>query len=90
MTVSDTERWCPRLVPGIMLRHDQTRDKDLLLMPERVVVLNEGAGRIVGLCDGSRSVDTIVRELSELFPTAPIHDDVPEFLQRMRQEGWMR
>ena len=90
MTDADDDAWQPRLAPAVMLRHDARRDTDLLLLPERVVVLKGGAGQIIGLCDGSRSVRAIIGELSERFPTAPVHADVAPFLQRLRQEGWIR
>jgi pyrroloquinoline quinone biosynthesis protein D len=90
MSTPEEEPWRPRSAPGIVLRHDRIRGTDLLLLPERVVVLKGSAGRIIRLCDGSRSVDTIVRELSDLFPSAPVQDDVLTFLRRLRQEGWIR
>ncbi len=44
--------WRPVLAHAVMLRHDPVRDTDLLLMPERVVVLRGHAGSVVRLCDG--------------------------------------
>jgi len=82
--------WRPVPAPAVLLRHDHTRDTDLLLLPERVVVLQGGAGTVVALCDGVRSVRDIVDELSERFPGAPVATDVPPFLERLRQEGWLR
>jgi pyrroloquinoline quinone biosynthesis protein D len=82
--------WRPALAASIMLRRDRVRDKDLLVMPERVVVLNPEAGRILRLCDGSRTTDEIVGELAEDFPDVPIADDVGAFLARVRGEGWLR
>ena len=82
--------WRPALAASIRLRHDRVRDTDLLVMPERVVVLNPGAGRILRLCDGSRTTTQIVEELAEHFPGAPVADDVGEFLDRVRDEGWVR
>ena len=82
--------WRPRLAPAIVLRHDRARDTDLLLLPERVVVLRGAAGAVVGLCDGTRSVRDIVGELACRFPDSPVADDVPPFLAGMRKEGWLR
>jgi pyrroloquinoline quinone biosynthesis protein D len=82
--------WRPVLAPAIVLRHDRARDTDLLLLPERVVVLRGGAGTVVGLCDGNRSMRDIVDELAERFPGAPVAIDVPAFLERLREEGWLR
>jgi pyrroloquinoline quinone biosynthesis protein D len=85
-----SDDWRPALAPSIVLRYDKTRETDLLVMPERVVVLNGGAAAIVGLCDGKRNVAEIVKELGEKFPDAPIGDDVPKFLERVREAGWVR
>jgi pyrroloquinoline quinone biosynthesis protein D len=82
--------WRPSLPRSVVLRRDRVRDAELLLMPERAVLLNEEAGRILRLCDGHRTVEEIVAELAEAFPGAPVADDVPEFLARVRGEGWVR
>jgi pyrroloquinoline quinone biosynthesis protein D len=89
MAVPETD-WCPELVPTIVLRHDDVRGTDLLILPERVVVLEGRAGTVVGLCDGTRSVRGIVDELAERFPGAPVTSDVPPFLDRLHREGWLR
>ncbi|MFF4584960.1 pyrroloquinoline quinone biosynthesis peptide chaperone PqqD [Streptomyces sp. NPDC001388] len=72
-----------------MLRHDQVRGADLLVLPERVVVLEGHAGQIVGLCDGTRTVPGIVDELAARHPGAPVATEVPAFLDRLRREGWL-
>ncbi|MFJ9821196.1 pyrroloquinoline quinone biosynthesis peptide chaperone PqqD [Streptomyces sp. NPDC101151] len=82
--------WCPALAPALMLRHDSVRGTDLLVLPERVVVLKGHAGAIVALCDGTRTVPGIVGELTERFPGAPVATAVPSFLDRLRQEGWLK
>ncbi|MFI5553181.1 pyrroloquinoline quinone biosynthesis peptide chaperone PqqD [Streptomyces sp. NPDC051738] len=90
MTAPSGTDWRPALAPAIVRRHDPVRDADLLLLPERVGVLTGSAEAVVGLCDGSRSVRDIVDELTERFPGAPVADDVPPFLERLRREGWLR
>ncbi|MEU1945362.1 pyrroloquinoline quinone biosynthesis peptide chaperone PqqD [Streptomyces sp. NPDC020125] len=82
--------WRPALAPAVSLRHDRVRDADLLVLPERVVVLRGSAARILRLCDGARDLDAIVAELTSRFPGAPVAEDVPAFLGRMRTEGWVR
>ncbi|MEV0350944.1 pyrroloquinoline quinone biosynthesis peptide chaperone PqqD [Nonomuraea sp. NPDC050680] len=77
--------WRPVLSRAAMLRHDPVRQADLLIVPERIVVLNEEAAAIVGLCDGERTVADIVAELPE-----GVAADVVEFLDRVRAEGWLR
>ncbi|MEU9480396.1 pyrroloquinoline quinone biosynthesis peptide chaperone PqqD [Streptomyces sp. NPDC048191] len=90
MTPQPTNPWRPALAPALTLRHDHIRGTDLLVLPERVIVLEGHAGTVVGLCDGSRTVPGIVGELTERFPGAPVATDVPSFLERLRQEGWLR
>ncbi|MCX5395530.1 pyrroloquinoline quinone biosynthesis peptide chaperone PqqD [Streptomyces sp. NBC_00102] len=89
MTAPDAS-WCPRLVPAVVLRHDRTRGKDVLLMPERVVVLEGSARRVMELCDGTRTVARITDELRERFPGAPVDTEVGPFVERLREKGWIR
>lgn len=77
--------WRPALSRSAVLRHDPVRQADLLIVPERIVVLNEEAAAIVGLCDGERTVEEIVAEFPE-----PAGGDVVEFLERVRAQGWIR
>ncbi|MGW0533140.1 pyrroloquinoline quinone biosynthesis peptide chaperone PqqD [Streptomyces sp. NPDC003032] len=86
--VRDT--WRPALARSVLLRHDRVRGVDLLVLPERVVVLRGAAGGIVGLCDGERDVAAIVAELARRHPDAPVGKEVPAFLGRLRAEGWLR
>ncbi|MFD9816126.1 pyrroloquinoline quinone biosynthesis peptide chaperone PqqD [Streptomyces sp. NPDC059080] len=82
--------WRPGPAPGVLLRADRVRGVDLLLLPERVVVLEGSAGEVLRLCDGTRDVPQIVRELTARHPDAPVADEVPAFLDRVRKEGWLR
>ncbi|MEU4995829.1 pyrroloquinoline quinone biosynthesis peptide chaperone PqqD [Streptomyces sp. NPDC021622] len=82
--------WRPVLARSVTLRHDRVRGVDLLVLPERVVVLRGSAGSVVGLCDGKREVDEIVGELARRHPDAPVADEVPGFLAALRAEGWLR
>ncbi|MGW1712689.1 pyrroloquinoline quinone biosynthesis peptide chaperone PqqD [Streptomyces sp. NPDC002156] len=82
--------WRPALARSVVLRHDRVRQADLLVLPERVVVLSGRAADILRLCDGRRHVDEIVEELAARFPGAPVAAEVPRFLDRVREEGWLR
>jgi pyrroloquinoline quinone biosynthesis protein D len=82
--------WRPELVRAVVLRADRVRGGDLLVMPERVVVLNGRAASIVRLCDGTRTVRDIIDELGREYPGAPLAADVPAFIDRLRGEGWLR
>ncbi|GAA2417647.1 pyrroloquinoline quinone biosynthesis peptide chaperone PqqD [Nonomuraea africana] len=77
--------WRPALSRAATLRHCDVRQADLLIVPERIVVLNEEAAAIVKLCDGGRTVEEIVAECPE-----GAGEDVTEFLERIREEGWIR
>ncbi|MEK8169177.1 pyrroloquinoline quinone biosynthesis peptide chaperone PqqD [Streptomyces sp. M19] len=80
----------PALTRAAVLRHDRVRDVELLVLPERVVVLRGSAAAVLRLCDGSRDVPGIVGELTARFPGAPVATEVPAFLDRVRREGWVR
>ena len=81
--------WRPALARGVLLRHDPVREADLLLLPERVVVLHGRAGAVLARCDGSRTVAGIVAELSAEYPGAPVAAEVPDVLAGLRKEGWL-
>lgn len=82
--------WRPALTRSVILRHDRVRGVDLLVLPERVVVLRGSARSILELCDGGREVAAIVGELERRHPGASVADDVPRFLAGLRSEGWLR
>lgn len=82
--------WCPQMSPAVVLRHDRARGNHVLLMPERIVVLEGSARQVVELCDGTRAVEHIIEELRERFPHAPVDTEVGPFIERMREKGWIR
>jgi pyrroloquinoline quinone biosynthesis protein D len=79
----------PRLARGAVLRHDDVRDQDLLLVPERVVKLNGSGAAILALCDGQRTVADIVKELEGRFEAQGLEPDVVEFLSEFASHGWV-
>lgn len=82
--------WRPALGRHTLLRYDRVRGANLLLMPERAVLLSREAGMVLRLCDGSRTTAEIVDVLARDFPDAPVNTDVLAFLDRVRAEGWLR
>jgi pyrroloquinoline quinone biosynthesis protein D len=80
----------PRLALGAVLRHDEVRDQDLLLLPERVVKLNGSGAAILALCDGQRTVADIVSELESRFAVQGLEPDVVEFLSEFASHGWVQ
>ncbi|MET9551675.1 pyrroloquinoline quinone biosynthesis peptide chaperone PqqD [Streptomyces sp. NPDC006645] len=81
--------WKPVLSRSVVFRHDRVRDTDLLVLPERVVVLQGNAGAVLRLCDGANDVGAIVATLAARHPGAPVADEVPVFLGRLRAKGWL-
>ncbi|MEW2500242.1 pyrroloquinoline quinone biosynthesis peptide chaperone PqqD [Amycolatopsis sp. NPDC047767] len=79
----------PKLATKAMLKHDNVRDVELLLLPERVVLLNKSGAAILGLCDGSRTVRQLVDQLEQDFEAADLANDVMTFLQDARGRGWV-
>lgn len=79
----------PRMARRARLRFDDTRDSHVLLLPERIVMLSASAAEILGLCDGERTRDDIVRELKQRYPDADLDDDVQEFLKEALERQWL-
>jgi pyrroloquinoline quinone biosynthesis protein D len=77
----------PRLVTGARLRYDDVREEHVLLIPEGAVRLNPTAAEVLELCDGERSLDEIVGELSARYEGADLGDDVVELVDAMAQRG---
>jgi pyrroloquinoline quinone biosynthesis protein D len=72
----------PRLAAHARLQWDSVREKQVVLTPEGVLVLNPTASAILALCDGQRSVSEIAAELSAQYNRA-VDADVLVFLNRL-------
>ncbi|MGC4376603.1 pyrroloquinoline quinone biosynthesis peptide chaperone PqqD [Fictibacillus sp. Mic-4] len=96
------KNYFPKLAAKARLKFDKVREKHLLLLPEKVVVLNETAASVLALCDGNRTVDTItenvkasLQESTERAGSVALPDlqamqaDISEFLQEMEDQGWV-
>lgn len=79
----------PKLASKAMLKHDSVRDVALLLLPERVVLLNTSGAAILRLCDGSRTVQELVAQLEHDFEAVDLTNDVMTFLKDARGRGWV-
>jgi pyrroloquinoline quinone biosynthesis protein D len=77
----------PRLVTGARLRYDDVREQHVLLVPEGAVRLNPTAAAVLELCDGERSLDEIVAELSDRYNGADVGDDVRGLVDGMAEKG---
>jgi pyrroloquinoline quinone biosynthesis protein D len=74
--------------PGRM-KYDKARQSDMLLLPERVVQLNEAAGAILWLCDGQRTITQMIDELEAKYGQSDLQGDVVEFLASAAERGWI-
>jgi pyrroloquinoline quinone biosynthesis protein D len=72
---------------GARLRYDEVREEHVLLIPEGAVRLNPTAAEVLELCDGERSLDAIVGELSARYDGADVRDDVQGLVDAMAQRG---
>jgi pyrroloquinoline quinone biosynthesis protein D len=79
-TVLSTNR--PRLARQARLEWDPVRERQVLLAPEGVLVLNQTGATILGLCDGERTVGEIVDELRGRYRRVA-GDEVGDFLARL-------
>ena len=92
----------PKLAAKARLKFDKVREKHLLLLPERVVVLNDTAASILTLCNGNQTVHTITEKMratlqagTDAMDTGAYPDlktmkaDISEFLREMEEQGWV-
>jgi pyrroloquinoline quinone biosynthesis protein D len=77
----------PKLARKAMLRHDDVRDTDMLLLPERVVELNASGIAILRLCNGHRSIADIARALEAEFDHPNLSPEVQAFLHGIAEQG---
>jgi pyrroloquinoline quinone biosynthesis protein E len=78
---------CPALAPGVRLHSDPLTAEPLLLYPEGVLPLDATTADIVRLCDGSRTVATIIHSLAGDYDidSGTLRTDVCECLAQLRQ-----
>ena len=63
----------------------------VILFPEGMVKLNGGAGEVLNLVDGKRTVADIVTELKAKFPDAPdLKQDIIGMLELAIEKAWLR
>lgn len=63
------------------------RKTQVLLRPEGAVALNPSAAAILELCDGARSLGTIIAELQVRHAGTDLGDDVRELLGSLAEMG---
>ena len=85
--------WRPRLASRARLKFDSIAQQEMLLFPEAALALNETGAAIVRLCDGARSIDEIVDQLSKKYENADrdaLIREVMDFLDTIRARGLLQ
>jgi pyrroloquinoline quinone biosynthesis protein D len=80
---------------AIALHHrfqwEEAQNCYVILFPEGMVKLNGGAGEVLNLVDGKRTVADIVTELKVKFPDVPDLDhDIIGMLELAIEKAWLR
>ena len=88
-TVTKTSR--PILPRHAKLRFDDTRQRWVILVPERVLAPDEIAVEVLQLCDSTRRVDDVVDLLATKYVAdrAAISADVIAMLQNLADKGFL-
>ncbi|MEO7138420.1 MAG: pyrroloquinoline quinone biosynthesis peptide chaperone PqqD [Gemmatimonadales bacterium] len=71
------------------LQFDPVRQRPVLLYPEGAVLLNDTGAAILELCNGTNTVEGIVRILNERYQ-ADVSSDVTEYLSLMSERELIR
>ncbi|ACF00681.1 coenzyme PQQ synthesis D [Rhodopseudomonas palustris TIE-1] len=89
ISVSETSR--PVLPRHARLKFDETRQRWVILAPERVLAPDEIAVEILQLCDGARDVAAIIDALAVRYTAdrAEIGRDVVAMLQDLADKGFL-
>ena len=89
ISVSEASR--PVLPRHAKLRFDETRQRWVILAPERVLAPDDVAVEVLQLCDGVRSVEAMIDLLAEKYTAdrAAISTDVVAMLQDLADKGFL-
>ena len=82
--------WVPRVASHFRLQWEPAQQAYVLLYPEGMIKLNDSAGQILALCDGTRTVGDIIAALTDKFPEAEnIDQDILEFFTDAFEQRWL-
>jgi len=86
-----TAQSVPRLPRHVKLRFDKTRDRWVILVPERVLLPDDTAVAVLQRVDGMRRVCDIVDELARLYHADPalILEDSIALLQDLADKAFL-
>ena len=81
----------PHLPRHVKLRFDKTRERWVVLAPEKVLVPDEISVEVLQLCDGVRSIADIVAILAEKYAADPdlIQTDCLALLQDLADKAFL-
>ena len=79
----------PRFAAHATFRLDETRERWMILAPERLLLPDEIAVEILKCCDGARTLAAIVDELAARYeaPRETVERDVTSILQDLADKG---
>src|ERR1700687_2173479 len=89
ISVSEASR--PLLPRHARLKFDETRQRWVILAPERVLAPDEIAVEVLQLCDGLRSVEQLIDQLAAKYAAerAAISTDVIAMLQDLADKRFL-
>ncbi len=81
----------PTLLQGVMVKHDDVRERTVLLAPERTLALDGTGIAIIEMIDGKKSVSEIVHDLAKQYEAdvQTIGNDVVAFLRDLINRGYI-
>lgn len=71
------------------LQYEEAQECFILLYPEGMVQLNQSAGEIMNLCDGTNSSIDITNILEKKFNIKDLQKDVVAFLEEAINRKWV-
>ncbi|HQT46781.1 MAG TPA: pyrroloquinoline quinone biosynthesis peptide chaperone PqqD [Acidocella sp.] len=82
----------PRLKPGVRRRFDPARGQNVLLAPERVLMLDDIANAVLEKLDGVTSIGSLCAGLATTYETdlATVEADVLALLDELLSKGMIR
>ena len=89
ISVSESSR--PVLPRHAKLKFDETRQRWVILAPERVLAPDDTAVEVLQLCDGVRNVTAMIDTLAEKYAAdrSAIATDVMAMLQDLANKGFL-
>ncbi len=89
ISVSEASR--PLLPRHAKLKFDETRQRWVILAPERVLAPDEIAVEVLQLCDGTLSVEAMIDQLAAKYTAerSAIATDVIAMLQDLADKGFL-